>query len=92
MHKLTSQITRFFKSKPTRKKLFEDSIVKSNGDITKVNNIETTNQVVAILKKSKESDIKADAKMLLDFYQGLKKRKTQWMKCKDKRRKLKGER
>ena len=38
LHKLTSQISEFFKSKPTRKKLFEDSIVKSNGDITKVNN------------------------------------------------------
>ena len=80
LHKLTSQISEFFKSKPTRKKLFEDSIVKSNGDITKVNNIETTNQVVALLKKSKEKDIREDATMLSEYYNELKKRKNLWQK------------
>ena len=82
LRKVAGQITTLFRSKPTRERLFEISIIKSNGDITKVKNIETSLNVLKVLEKSKESDIKADAKMLLDFYQELKKRKTQWMKCK----------
>lgn len=82
LKKLTTQITSFFKSKPTRDKLFPKSIVDSNGDITKVKNIEVSLDVLKLLKKSKEKDIKEDALMLEEYYNNLKKRKSTWMKLK----------
>lgn len=82
LKKLTGHITKLFRSKPTRDKLFEKSIVDSNGDITKVNNIQTSLNVLKLLQKSKEKDIKEDATMLSNYYNELKKRKNVWMKCK----------
>ena len=85
---LTKQIMSFFRSKETRDKLINKEIYNSNGDITKVETVNThTLPVIKILQKSKVKDIKKDADMLMDLYNFLKSEKNSWMLCKSKAKK-----
>lgn len=82
---LLTQILSFFKSKKTRKELVDESIYRSNGDITKIESIQThTVPVIKVLQKSKIKEIKQDADMLMELYNFIKSEKSSWMQCKSK--------
>lgn len=57
-----------------------EAIAKSNGDITKVKNFDTTMKVLDILAKDKRPDIKNRVNNIKTLVSELKKRKTQWIK------------
>jgi hypothetical protein len=82
LSKIISQIASLFKSKPSRSKIIDQSIVDSNGDIDKVKDIQITRDVNALLLKSKDTSIRNKAKALDQFYHEIKKRKVQWLKTK----------
>lgn len=85
---LVNQILAFFKRKETREELINKEILRSNGDITKVESIQThTLPVIKILQKSKIAEIKNDANMLMDLYNFIKSEKNSWLLCKSKAKK-----
>lgn len=63
---------------------------KSKGDIDKIPDIETTNKVVAILAKSKDSKIKSMAMELKQLHDNIKNRKSSFMKAYQRRQTLGG--
>ena len=82
---LMKQILAFFKTKETREQLINKEIYRSNGDITKVESIQThTLPVIKILQKSKIKEIRQDADMLMDLYNHIKSEKNSWLRCKSK--------
>lgn len=82
---LVQQILSFFKIRKTREEIVNENIYKSNGDITRIEMIQTcTIPIIKVLQKSKIKEIKQDADMLMELYSFIKSEKKSWIQCKSK--------
>lgn len=80
LYKIIDSIKKITNSRPSRSKLFDESILKSHGDITKVKNINNSLDALNLLTKVKDPLIKNRVRTLKTYYDNLKKRKTEWKK------------
>ena len=77
---LVDRLMQFLDEKPTRDKIFLKAIADSHGDITKVEQIDISLQVLTLLEKSKDAEIKSKASMLRGLYNQIKAHKEGFMK------------